>query len=211
MNFEEAFRNYKEGVATDEEREYVESEIAKARALASILEDDSISANAAIIKEADDAEIKAIKKEFSWRKMMIALITMVAVIVLVGVALGIVFGVATDYASKAVAISKEEALEYAIEAAYADATNVSKWGDLAFDGENTFTLDGYNVDKEIDRDLVLSSNIKDTHYVYEVDVVAYTSAIDSHGRSYLIKWEYEIRVDSRNGSCTIIDFDVDRE
>ena len=81
MNYDDAFKHYKEGTANDEEKEFVKQEIAKARALASLLEDDSVSANAAEIKRADAEEIKAAKKEFSWRGMLIGLIAMIVLIV----------------------------------------------------------------------------------------------------------------------------------
>ena len=138
MNYDDAFKHYKEGTANDEEKEFVKQEIAKARALASLLEDDSVSANAAEIKRADAEEIKAAKKEFSWRGMLIGLIAMIVLIVAVGVVLGCVFGAAAGYANDSIAVTKEAAVEYAKAAAYADATDPNKFGPAVFVGDNTF-------------------------------------------------------------------------
>lgn len=196
MNYDDAFKHYKEGTANDEEKEFVKQEIAKARALASLLEDDSVSANAAEIKRADAEEIKAAKKEFSWRGMLIGLIAMIVLIVAVGVVLGCVFGAAAGYANDSIAVTKEAAVEYAKAAAYADATD-PKFGPAVFVGDNTFFLDEKYSD--IDRKFNIEANLQQSYYTYSIEVKGY----DENG----FEWEYKIGVDTRTGNCIVLDFE----
>ena len=197
MNYDDAFKHYKEGTANDEEKEFVKQEIAKARALASLLEDDSVSANAAEIKRADAEEIKAAKKEFSWRGMLIGLVAMIVLIVAVGVVLGCVFGAAAGYANDSIAVTKEEAVEYAKAAAYADATDPNKFGQAVFVGDNTFFLDEKYSD--IDRKFNIEANLQQSYYTYSIEVKGY----DENG----FEWEYKIGVDTRTGNCIVLDFE----
>lgn len=197
MNYDDAFKHYKEGTANDEEKEFVKQEIAKARALASLLEDDSVSANAAEIKRADAEEIKAAKKEFSWRGMLIGLIAMIVLIVAVGVVLGCVFGAAAGYANDSIAVTKETAVEYAKAAAYADATDPNKFGQAVFVGDNTFFLDEKYSD--IDRKFNIEANLQQSYYTYSIEVKGY----DENG----FEWEYKIGVDTRTGNCIVLDFE----
>lgn len=197
MNYDDAFKHYKEGTANDEEKEFVKQEIAKARALASLLEDDSVSANAAEIKRADAEEIKAAKKEFSWRGMLIGLIAMIVLIVAVGVVLGCVFGAAAGYANDSIAVTKEAAVEYAKAAAYADATDPKKFGQAVFVGDNTFFLDEKYSD--IDRKFNIEANLQQSYYTYSIEVKGY----DENG----FEWEYKIGVDTRTGNCIVLDFE----
>ena len=197
MNYDDAFKHYKEGTANDEEKEFVKQEIAKARALASLLEDDSVSANAAEIKRADAEEIKAAKKEFSWRGMLIGLIAMIVLIVAVGVVLGCVFGAAAGYANDSIAVTKEAAIEYAKAAAYADATDPNKFGPAVFVGDNTFFLDEKYSD--IDRKFNIEANLQQSYYTYSIEVKGY----DENG----FEWEYKIGVDTRTGNCIVLDFE----
>ena len=197
MNYDDAFKHYKEGTANDEEKEFVKQEIAKARALASLLEDDSVSANAAEIKRADAEEIKAAKKEFSWRGMLIGLIAMIVLIVAVGVVLGCVFGAAAGYANDSIAVTKETAVEYAKAAAYADATDPNKFGPAVFVGDNTFFLDEKYSD--IDRKFNIEANLQQSYYTYSIEVKGY----DENG----FEWEYKIGVDTRTGNCIVLDFE----
>ncbi len=197
MNYDDAFKHYKEGTANDEEKEFVKQEIAKARALASLLEDDSVSANAAEIKRADAEEIKAAKKEFSWRGMLIGLIAMIVLIVAVGVVLGCVFGAAAGYANDSIAVTKEAAVEYAKAAAYADATDPNKFGPAVFVGDNTFFLDEKYSD--IDRKFNIEANLQQSYYTYSIEVKGY----DENG----FEWEYKIGVDTRTGNCIVLDFE----
>lgn len=199
MNYDDAFKHYKEGTANEEEREFVKQEIAKARALASLLEDDSVSANAAEIKKADAEEIKAAKKEFSWRGMLVGLIALIVLIVAVGVVLGCVFGAAAGYAEDSIKVSKEDAVEFAKAAAYADATSSAKFGNAVFTGENTFFLDEKFSD--IDRKFNIESDLRQSYYTYEIEVKAY----DEDG----FEWEYKIAVDTRTGNCMVLDFERD--
>ena len=197
MNYDDAFKHYKEGTANDEEKEFVKQEIAKARALASLLEDDSVSANAAEIKRADAEEIKAAKKEFSWRGMLIGLIAMIVLIVAVGVVLGCVFGAAAGYANDSIAVTKEAAVEYAKAAAYADGTDPSKFGQAVLVGDSTFFLDEKYSD--IDRKFNIEANLQQSYYTYSIEVKGY----DENG----FEWEYKIGVDTRTGNCIVLDFE----
>ena len=200
MKYDDAFTHYKDGTANDEEKEFVEQELAKARALVSMLDDDSVAARPAEVKRAEAAEVKEAKKQFSWHRLMIGLVAIIVLLVAVGAVLGGVFGAAGAYAKNSVAISSEEAVALAIQAAYEDAVS-SKWGATAFVGENNFRLD--ERPDEVDRKFVLGSNIKDSYYVYEIDV----KGRDENG----VEWEYEIDIDARSGGALIVKVEWDRE
>ena len=53
MNYEEAFKNYENGTATEEEKAFVKAELEKAKALSSIIDDDKVVETPSPIAEAD--------------------------------------------------------------------------------------------------------------------------------------------------------------
>ena len=61
MNYEEAFRHYREGTATDEEKAFVLDEIAKAKALSSLLDDEGLAVRPSPIKEAEANGLVSLK------------------------------------------------------------------------------------------------------------------------------------------------------
>ena len=174
MKYDDAFTHYKDGTANDEEKEFVEQELAKARALVSMLDDDSVAARPAEVKRAEAAEVKEAKKQFSWHRLMIGLVAIIVLLVAVGA--------------------------LAIQAAYEDAVS-SEWGATAFVGENNFRLD--ERPDEVDRKFVLGSNIKDSYYVYEIDVKGWDEN--------RVEWEYEIDIDARSGGALIVKVERDHE
>ena len=123
MNYEDAFKHYREGTATEEEKAFVQEEIAKAKALSTLLDDEALAVKPAPIKEADAKEVKEAKHQLIWKRVLAGLLSIVALLVIIGAVLGGVFGSAATYAKDSIVYSKAEAAEIATEFAYNDAVN----------------------------------------------------------------------------------------
>ncbi len=80
MNFEKAFENYKNGTATEEERAYVENEIAKARKINEAIE--AMDSKRVVEKAESDDVKKAIKKMKVKTAVRIAIISAIVVVAL---------------------------------------------------------------------------------------------------------------------------------
>ena len=100
MNYEEAFRHYREGTATEEEKAFVQEEIAKAKALSSLMDDQGLAVKPAPIKEADAKEVKDAKQHLVWKRVLAGLLAVIVLLVALGAILGGVFGSAAAYARK---------------------------------------------------------------------------------------------------------------
>lgn len=196
MNYEEAFRHYREGTATEEEKAYVQEEIAKAKALSTLLDDQAIAVKPAPIKEADAKEVKEAKQQLAWKRVLAGLLSMVVLLVIIGAVLGGVFGSAAVYARDSVVFSKADAAQIATEFAYNDA--VARFG---FAGSIS---DFYaEPTREIDDKFNFESNLRGSYYTYKVEVTGWTT----DGWEY----DYEIEVNAKTGSCSVLDLDRDRE
>lgn len=115
MNFEDAFNNYKNGTATEEEKAYVKEQICLANAL--IDGDEKRGAN---FVEADAETVKKAKKKFKWQYVVVPLCAFVGTLIAIAAILGGVFGSAASYAKKQIMfdraacseIAKAEAFRY---------------------------------------------------------------------------------------------------
>ena len=105
MNYEEAFKNYENGTATEEEKAFVKAELEKAKALSSIIDDDKVVETPSPIAEADVEEIKTAKKQFKIKHLLFALGAVAMLIAMVGAVLGGVFGYAASSAKKQMAVN----------------------------------------------------------------------------------------------------------
>ena len=121
MNYEEAFRHYREGTATEEEKAFVQEEIAKAKALSSLMDDQGLAVKPAPIKEADAKEVKDAKQHLVWKRVLAGLLAVIVLLVALGAILGGVFGSAAAYANDNIAVSRTEARDIAAEFAMEDA------------------------------------------------------------------------------------------
>ena len=185
MNYEDAFKHYREGTATEEEKAFVQEEIAKAKALSTLLDDEALAVKPAPIKEADAKEVKEAKHQLIWKRVLAGLLSIVALLVIIGAVLGGVFGSAATYAKDSIVYSKAEAAEIATEFAYNDAVN--RFG---FTGSVT---DFFNFE----------GDLKSSYYTYKVEVTGWSE--DGW------EFEYEISVNSKTGSCSVLELERDRE
>ena len=88
MNYEEAFRHYREGTATDEEKAFVLDELAKAKALSTLLDDEALAVKPAPIKQAEAEDVRSAKHHLVVKRALAALITIAVIIVALGAILG---------------------------------------------------------------------------------------------------------------------------
>ena len=119
MNFDKAFKNYTDGVPTKEEKEFVENEIAKAKALSNLLDDEGINVKPAAIIEADKDSIKKAKMSFKVRMVILGVTCILSVLIILASVLGGVFGAASKYASDKIVYDRytcgQIALDYVVE------------------------------------------------------------------------------------------------
>ena len=69
MNYEDAFKNYENGTATEEEKAFVKAELAKAKSLGNMLEAEVVE-EPSPITEAEVTEIKKAKKQFKIKHIL---------------------------------------------------------------------------------------------------------------------------------------------
>ena len=110
MNYEDAFKNYENGTATEEEKAFVKAELAKAKSLGNMLEAEVVE-EPSPITEAEVTEIKKAKKQFKIKHILFALGALALVVIMVGAILGGVFGSAAVSAKEQIAVSKNQAIE----------------------------------------------------------------------------------------------------
>lgn len=150
MNFEKAYENYANGTATDEEKEYVESEIAKARALNSII--DEIDAKKAIAPS-NIEDVKKAKKKHNLNSIIkMVAIALCCIIVVCGVVCAVVFGQAVSSAKTNTVVTQTEAMT------------------IAQEYVNTYYNTTNAIATEVERELTVQSGLKHSYYSYYVEV-----------------------------------------
>lgn len=159
MKFEELYEKYLDGTATEEEREYVEGEIEKARKLNDILDRQDARR---VIEPVEEDEVKKAQKAFNFKALIRTVVVVTVVFLLMaGGVLGGVFGTAAVSAKEAIKISREEASEIAKNHV------VNNLG---------VTVEVRVV--EINSDIQVEFNLKKSYYEYDVDLV------DANGFEY---------------------------
>lgn len=193
MNYEEAFRHYREGTATDEEKAFVLDEIAKAKALSSLFDDEGLAVRPSPIKEAEAKDVKEAKHRLILKRVLAGLISVAVIFLALGAVLGGVFGAAASYARDNAVWQKAEVIVVAEEFAVADAE------------ARDYVVDRVVSDlpRDIDERFNIESNLKDSYYSYKVDVTVWTT--DG------FELEYEIEVNSHTGSPSLYDLELERE
>ncbi len=170
MNFEEALKHYRERIATPEEKEYVESEIAKAKALSSLLDDEGINVKPAPIAEADKHDLKKVKKKFRLNHFVYFFAGITILLVMTASILGGVFGSASNYANSRIVYgvteSKQIALDYTLEYARANGLPSALITDFKVDG--------------VDKDFEYEVPIYESYYGFVVEVNHIASDTDYH-------------------------------
>ncbi len=178
MNFEEAYKKYKDGTSTDEEREYVEGEIAKAKEINDLLKDDEPTV--AEVATLDGERIKKAVKAFNYKAAARATIGVVVTLgILTAVALGVVFGISIYSANNSINYSEEQAVDLAKQ-------SVAKYVGTEI-GDNC-------VVKEADRELDLGNGLRQAIYTYDITLI-----VDNI--------EYEVEVSGESGYARIEDID----
>ena len=194
MNYEDAFKNYENGTATEEEKAFVKAELAKAKSLGNMLEAEVVE-EPSPIAEAEVTEIKKAKKQFKIKHILFALGALALVVIMVGAILGGVFGSAAVSAKEQIAVSKNQAIEVGkigLLDWLNDMRNDSN-GQLGLPGGTyTYTLDEIRYDG-LDQDFVYELPLGDSHYVYKIE--------------FEVRHEdYIVHVDSRDGKVIRIKF-----
>lgn len=177
MDFEKAYQRFLDGTATDEEVEFVRSEIKKAKELSEIIDIQKKD----VIKSADDVKVKKAAKKFSIKMALATVCIVVATLVVVsGVVLGSIFGVAISSAKKNTIVERGQVRQIAEE----------------YIATEQLAVDESTIGFELERDLEITSALKNSYYTYEVKINT------SRGK------EIELIIDGRNGK--VIYAEVDR-
>ncbi len=176
MSFESLYEKYQNGTATQEEIAYVEEEIAKARKLSEIME----SYQAPQIEEATVEEVQKAKKKFNLKTALrTLLIVAVVTIVAVGVVLSGVFGTAASAANDQQLVSRGEAEQLALR--------------TVIDNQELGAIGQLEV-VEIERELEIENGkLNHAYYKYQIDIRTQNGL------------EIEVEVDSRTGKAWISD------
>ena len=193
MNYEEAFRHYREGTATDEEKAFVLDELAKAKALSSLLDDEGLAVKRAPIKEAEAKDVKEAKHDLVWKRVLAGLIAIAVIVVVIGAVLGGVFGAAAAYGRDNILLDRAEAIAVAEEFARSDAAS------------RKYTPDRVITDlpQDVEDKFNFETDLKSSYYSYEVDVTVWTA------EGYEL--DYEVMVNAHTGSPSLKELDIDRE
>ncbi len=177
MKFEELYQKYIDGTATEEEKAFVEEEIAKAKKLSAIIDSQDAKRVVAPVEKDD---VKKAKKQYTLRSIvMIVAVSFIALVVAAGAVCGGVFGTAVTSAKN---LSHFETTNEAGECAKRYVVN-------------NLNDNGSLIVTEIDRSLVTREGLNKAYYTYEVEVQSLNGK------------EYDIVVDGRNGECKVIEID----
>lgn len=187
MNFDEAFKHYQEGTATDEEKAYVKEQFAVAN---SFFQDDS-KLNAAPVKEAGADEVKKAKKKFKWRYLIVPACVIIGSLIIVATILGGVFGYAASCAKKSISYKRNMCADNAKQAAYAFVQDRNVQTAIELRSPYDFKVD--DIDAEFNYN---GRRLEDSYYSYFIELE-------------FSNFEIELEVDSRTGECRVVDFDLD--
>lgn len=180
MNFDEALRHMQEGTATEEEKAFVEAQLKQAHK--------SVNTDKPrIIEKPKPPKIKGQKRERS------KFFTLVAVIVVVFLALGVifagVFGGAAAHANKAEAIERADAEKIAREFVF------TLTQDGKFNLPLVTSLDDVKI-YDVDHDLhYVVEKPMSSFNVYEIILTVMNSRV-------------EVEVDTRTGQCKVTDLTI---
>lgn len=186
MNFDEAFKRYQDGTASEEEKAYVKEQLKLAN---EFIADDDAKLATAPCKEAEQEDVKKAKKKFKWRYIVIPVCTIVAVLLVVAAILGGVFGYSASCAKDAAVYHKLECVEMARDKAF----------EFLRDKVTSLPYKITSADELAIDDIDLEFNYNGKH-------------LDNSYYSYFVEFEFyqvdiEIEVDTRTGECKVVDID----
>ncbi|MGN0612904.1 MAG: hypothetical protein ACI4JB_03310 [Porcipelethomonas sp.] len=162
MNFEETYKKYKNGEATEEEKAFIEGEIVKARKISAILDRD-IDEKA--VDEVDGEIIKKAKKAFRFKTTIRTVIIVIScVAVLTGITVGGVLGISLYSAGRSIQVTEDEAIDLAKDYVIDNIENIGSEMSV----------------EAVKRELELDIKLTDSVYIYEIK-------IDNGGNKYKIE------------------------
>lgn len=161
MDFENTYKKYKDGVATEEETAFVEQELEKARKMTQII--DAYESKKAISDDCDEDKVRRAQKKYAKKNTLkILLISVAVLLVSAAIILSAVFGTAFGSASRNCNYTKTQAEQIA----------------LAYVADN-FGASTKIVLAKSDKDIEYSSDLAHSVYVYEVKIyVGYFNEVE---------------------------------
>lgn len=151
MEFEQAYKKFLDGTASDEEVQFVRTEIAKARKLTEIIDNERPE----VISEADGNAYKKAAKKHGLKTILTTIVVAVLAIALIGgAAVLIVHAISTNNADGNSKITREEARSLAI----------------SYVEENYGDVPGEIFVEDVDCDLESGFDIGKAYYEYSVDL-----------------------------------------
>ena len=151
MDFEKAYKKFLDGTATDEEVQFVRTEIAKARKLTEIIDNEAPN----VISEADGGAYKKAAKKHSLTTILTTVVVAILAIAIIGgAAVLIVHSIRSNNADGNTRITREQARELAI----------------SYVEENYADVPGSIFVEDIDCDLESGFDISKSYYEYSVEL-----------------------------------------
>lgn len=182
MRFDELYEKYLSGECTEEEKRFVEGELAKA-----MIVNETVNGQRLELKPADDEKVQKVKKKFGVKMLLCAVVvTLILLLVVTGAVLGGVFGTAVGAAKNSDALGMDNAEARAIDFAYAYLTENGY-----FAGEKSALIV-----TEREKDFKMTTPLKKSVYYYEYEIKADV-------------YELDIEINSATGECKLKDFDTE--
>ena len=151
MDFEKAYKKFLDGTATDEEVQFVRTEIAKARKLTESIDNEATN----VISEADGGAYKKAAKKHSLKTILTTVVVAILAIAIIGgAAVLIVHSIRSNNADGNTRITREQARELAI----------------SYVEENYADVPGSIFVEDIDCDLESGFDIGKAYYEYSVEL-----------------------------------------
>lgn len=177
MDFENAYKKYKDGVATDEETAFVEQELEKARKMTEFI--DAYESKKAISDDCDEDKIRRAQKKYAKKNTLkILLISIAVLFVSAAIIISAVFGTAFGSANKNRNYSQTQAEQIALDYVAREYGGSAKIA----------------VEKS-EKSIEYSSDIRYSVYVYDVKVrIGFLT-------------EVEITINSKTGEVVKVEID----
>lgn len=182
MDFKKLYPKYLAGECSDEEREFVEAEIERAR----VVSEEMFKGQSNVeLKPAGDEDVLKAKKKLNVRTFIkTVVISIISCLVLAGIGIAVILGLAISGAKSNLNYDEMQAEQIAKEYVYSYAKENS-YGD----GSNSPFI------SEQDKDLQFKSPLSRSYYIYEYEI--------QNG-----EYEFEIEFNSQTGECVITDVDT---
>lgn len=184
MDFEKAYEHFLNGTATEEEAEFVKTEIAKLKRIETILSDNP--SERPTIEKTDREQVKKAKKQYTVKTFALTLsIVVISILIIAGAVCGGVFGTAVTSANASLNISDAQAKQLAI--------------DYAKDyAEQNFSFANISaVVTDFDKELKIEPSLTRSRYIYYIEVKV-SAAL-----------ELEMSIDAKSGFITLVDVDIE--